>query len=158
MNHDINIAARPAQDSAIRAALRIAADLAEARAGLAEIIATEAHHEANLAYVKAKTQQVIIEAAGGEKAFGANEDERKRKLICELETREGYAHVRDLLIETQSERRLAEADCELLQHQIQILLASISADVLHLPADWLRLPGEGAGARAVAAVGVISSE
>ena len=142
MNHEISIAARPTQDSAVQAALRIAAELAEARAGLAETIATEARHEANLTYVKARTQQFIVEAAGGEKALGANEEERKRKLLCELETRDGYAHARDQLLDAQTKRRLAEADCELLQLQIQILLAAISADVLQVPADWLRLPGE----------------
>ncbi len=67
--------------------------------------------------VKAQAEQRIIEDAGGSKALGSNEDERKRALLLALEADEAYTNAHSTLRYTQAMVDLLQAK---LDEQIEV--------------------------------------
>lgn len=62
--------------------------------------------------MRAKCEMAIIQAAGGEKALGANEAERKRVLTVKLDESETYQHVMQQLRRAENDLLYAEMELD----------------------------------------------
>lgn len=119
------------------AALSIAGRMADARAELATCVAALLDCERELAQHKALAELALIaQYDGDEKKLGANEDARRRAYLLHLEQDARYRDARAELDATEAERRMAEITVKLLSEQLSILLTTLGAGVLDLPADW----------------------
>lgn len=121
----------------VRAAFEVAGHLAEARAELARATITRARCDYALTIHQALIEAKTIEAAGGDKALGANEDARKRALTLALDKHAIYQTAREDASIADLDRRMAEVEAQAWSDQLAILLAALEAGVTEIPADLL---------------------
>lgn len=121
----------------VHAAFEIADLLAEARVALARAAVEQARANYRLTVVKAVIEQIKIEAVGGEKQLGANEDARKRNLLLSIEQSAGYTAAHEDALAADLYHRMAEAEVRALSDQFSIVVSALDAGILDLPAGLL---------------------
>lgn len=125
--------------STVEAAFRVAASLADTRADVAHANLAVSQANTSVQTLRAVCEQALIEAAGGEKALGGNEEARKRALTIGLHNDPSFRAEQEYAEECELDLRMLQVEREALADQLSILLAALGAGQAELPVAWLYL-------------------